>query len=128
MRRDASAPAPAPTSQSASQIAAGSKIVGELTGKAELRIDGEVDGLIKVDSNVVIGPSGVVKGEIQARAVQVQGKVKGNVRGLEKVEILAKGSLEGDVVSPRMIIVDGAFFKGKVEMGGSASPGDAKVG
>jgi cytoskeletal protein CcmA (bactofilin family) len=100
----------------ATHIASGTKVVGQISGTAELVIDGEVEGQIDLDSRVIIGASGRVKGEIQARAIEVGGKVHGNVRGRERVEVLTTGGLEGDVVSPRVVIAEGAFFKGKVEM------------
>ncbi len=103
------------------QISTGSKIKGEITGSTELVVQGEVDGRIQLDNSVVIGSSGVVKGEIHARTVRVSGKIIGNVRGLERVEILVDGHVEGDVVAPRVIIIDGAFFKGKVEMSGDTA-------
>lgn len=115
------APRPEPShegpSRKATHIAAGSKVVGQISGSAELHVEGEVEGQIRLDSRVVVGAEGRIEGEIQARAVEVGGKVRGNVRGEERVEVLASGSLEGDVTSPRVIIAEGAFFKGKVEMG-----------
>jgi cytoskeletal protein CcmA (bactofilin family) len=105
----------------ATQVARGTRIVGEISGSAELRIDGEIEGKLDLDGSVVIGETGQVKGEIRARSVQVSGKMKGNVTGRESVSILGNGSVEGDVVSPRMSIADGAFFKGRVEMGGGES-------
>ncbi len=99
-----------------SYIAPGAKIHGEISGKAELVIDGEFEGQVWLDHSVTIGSQGFVKGEIAARIVRVAGKVKGNLRAADKVEILATGTIEGDVVSPRITIADGAFLKGKVEM------------
>lgn len=101
-------------------IARGSKVVGEVSGSAELQIDGQVEGKIDLDSRVVVGPQGMVQGEIRARSVQVGGKVHGNVQGLERVEVLASGRLEGDMIAPQVHIADGAFFTGKVEMGRAA--------
>ena len=97
-------------------IATGSKVVGEISGAADLVIDGVVEGEIHLESQVVVGPEGRVEGKIRARSVEVGGKVLGNVVGGERVEVLASGSLEGDVLSPRVVIAEGAFFKGKVEM------------
>ena len=115
--------------QATTLVAAGSRIKGHITGKAPVVVEGEVNGHLKVDSDVVIGPSGLVKGEVKATSVRVSGKIVGNVVGTDSVEILKEGSLEGDVSSPRVIIVDGAFFKGKVEMGGDpiAETADAKT-
>ncbi len=97
-------------------IATGSKVIGEISGAADLVIDGVVEGEIHLESQVVVGPEGRVEGKIHARSVEVGGKVMGNVQGGERVEVLASGSLEGDVLSPRVVIAEGAFFKGRVEM------------
>lgn len=115
-------PAPRPpapekgTVSVSTHIAKGSKVVGQISGTADLVIDGFVDGEIVLESQVVVGPEGRVEGKILARSVEVGGHVLGNVQGLERVEVLATGSLEGDVLSPRVVIAEGAFFKGKVEM------------
>lgn len=128
-----SAPAPSrPTARNTAQssgpaqekthIAAGSRVVGEVSGASELVIDGQIEGHIELDSLVVVGEKGSVQGEIFARAVQVSGKVNGNIRGRERVEVRSSGRLEGDVIAPRVVIDDGAFFKGKVEMGNVDAP------
>lgn len=109
-------PNPELRSDRATLVAPGSKITGHVSGTAELVIEGEVDGEINLDSRVVVGSGGFVHGQVQGRSVQVGGKVVGNVRGIERVEVLASGSLEGDVTAPRVVIAEGAFFKGKVEM------------
>ena len=108
-------------SQAATTIAPGSKVKGSVTGEAPLRIEGELDGRIMLKGTVTVADGGLVKGEIKADSVQVSGKVIGNVTGRERVEVLAGGSLEGDVSSPRFVIIEGAFFKGNVEMSGDGS-------
>ncbi|MEO8503675.1 MAG: polymer-forming cytoskeletal protein [Acidobacteriota bacterium] len=100
-------------------VAAGSKVTGKISGPTEVVIEGELEGEIRVEGNAVVGSAGLVKGEISARTIRVAGKVLGNIRGLERVEVLASGSLEGDVSAPRVVIAEGAFFKGKVEMTGN---------
>ena len=102
-------------------IAAGTRITGEVSGPTEVHVEGEVDGDVRVDGTVVVGAEGKVKGEIRARTVRVGGKVAGNLRGSERVEVLPSGSTEGDISAPRVVIAEGAFFKGKVEMGGGPS-------
>jgi cytoskeletal protein CcmA (bactofilin family) len=77
-----------------------------------------VEGDLQVDGVVTVGAEGKVRGEVVARVVKVGGRVVGNVRGGERVEVLQSGSLEGDVAAPRVTIAEGAFFKGRVEMGG----------
>ncbi len=104
------------TSGVTTQIAAGSKVIGHVTGAADLVVDGVVKGEIQLESRVVVGSEGCVEGKIIARSVEVGGKVLGNVEGSERVEVRATGRFEGDVTAPRVLIAEGAFFKGKVEM------------
>lgn len=118
---------PAPSSNP-TYVAAGSRVKGEITGSAEVRVDGELEGRLQLDSTAVVGKEGRVKGEIHARAVLVEGSVKGNVHGSERVEILASGSLEGDISSARVVIAEGAFFKGSVEMGREGGKGGGAAG
>lgn len=109
-------------------ISAGTRVTGEISGSTEVLIDGEVDGEVRVDHTVVVGAEGRVRGEISARMVRVGGTVSGNLRGSERVEVLPTGSTEGDISAPRVVIAEGAFFKGTVEMtagkgGGSVAGG-----
>lgn len=102
-------------------IAAGATLIGEISGDTDVMIEGTVEGKVHPAQDVTVGEAGVVRGEISARNVRVAGRVQGNVRGKESVEILSTGSVEGDVSSPSMVIGDGAFFKGRVEMTGSSA-------
>jgi cytoskeletal protein CcmA (bactofilin family) len=108
-------------------IAPGAKIQGEISGKTEVMIDGELEGQVKLNQLVTVGSQGLVKGEIHAKEVCVSGKVLGNIVGHDRVEVMATGSVEGDIVAPRVTVADGAFLKGKVEMtstgGGDKSSG-----
>jgi cytoskeletal protein CcmA (bactofilin family) len=99
-------------------VAPGSRVKGELGGSTELLIEGEVEGEIRVEAPVMIGTEGVVQGPIHAQVVRVGGRVFGNVSATERVEVAPSGSVEGDVSAPRIIIAEGAFFKGRVEMKG----------
>jgi len=116
---------PSPASQGArdralTRIAAGTRITGEVSGGTELLVEGELEGRIRVDSRVVVGPGGTVRGQITARSVVVAGTVEGDVRGSDRVEVAGSGKLQGDISAPRVAIAEGAFFKGKVEMDGGA--------
>jgi cytoskeletal protein CcmA (bactofilin family) len=97
-------------------IAPGTRVEGQLAGPTELLIEGEVDGEIRIDASVMIGTEGVVQGPVFAQVVRVGGRVMGNVTATERVEVAPSGSLEGDIAAPRVIIAEGAFFKGRVEM------------
>ncbi len=97
-------------------IAAGSRVEGTLTGPTELLIEGEVDGEIRVDSAVMIGTEGVVRGPVTAQVVRVGGRVIGDVQASDRVEVAPSGGLEGDIAAPRVVIAEGAFFKGRIDM------------
>ncbi len=102
-------------------------IKGELNGSEDLTIEGAVDGKIELRQNVLtIGPNGKIKAQVFAKAVIVQGQVHGNITATEKVDIRESGSVDGDVVAPRVAISDGAHFRGSIDMQrGGAKPGEA---
>jgi len=102
-------------------------IKGELTGTEDLTIEGRVEGKIELkDHNLTIGPNGKIKADVYAKSIVITGEVLGNAYASEKVEITNSGVLKGDVISPRIVISDGAQFKGSVDMdkaGGAARDG-----
>ena len=100
-------------------------IKGELSGSEDLTIEGQVEGKIELkDHLLTIGPNARIKAQVFAKTVIVLGEVNGNVSASEKVEIRDGGSVDGDIVSPRVAIAEGAHFRGSVDMqkkAGSAS-------
>jgi len=131
-RRESTPPAPGSGAPEASQsthsankrrlthIAPGTRLTGEVTGGTELLVEGEIRGEVRVDSTVTVGADGVVEGPISAPVVRVSGRVVGSVVATDRVEVSPLGSIEGDIAAPRVVIAEGAFFKGKVEMRGGA--------
>src|SRR5918992_2154665 len=101
-------------------------IKGELNGSEDLTIEGHVEGKIELKDHVLtIGPNGKIKASVFAKAVIVLGEVNGNVTASEKVDIRDGGSVDGDIISPRVAIAEGAHFRGTVDMqrkGGAAQP------
>jgi len=92
-------------------------IKGELNGSEDLTIEGLVEGKIELKDHVLtIGPNGRIKAQVFAKAVIVLGEVNGNVTASEKVDIRDNGSVDGDIVSPRVAIAEGAHFRGTVDM------------
>ncbi len=114
-RAQASSP-PRQTPADSTHIASGSKVVGEISGDAELVVEGRVEGEVHLKSRLVVGREGHVQGRVVAESIEVAGKIVGDVQGLDKVKVLESGTLEGDVAAPRVVIDDGAFFKGNVDM------------
>jgi len=92
-------------------------IKGELSGSEDLYVDGQVEGKIALDSNnLTIGPNGQVRASVSAKAVIVQGKIDGNIQAAERTELRKSAVANGDIVSKRVSIEDGAYFKGKIDM------------
>ena len=92
-------------------------IKGELNGSEDLTVEGNVEGKIELREHVLtIGPHGKIKAEVFAKAVIVLGEVVGNITASEKVDIRDNGSVDGDIVSPRVAIAEGAHFRGSVDM------------
>ena len=107
------------TTSSSDQATIGKSLVikGEVTGSESLYIDGRVEGSINLSGNrVTIGRNGVVAANISAREIVVLGKVRGNLTASDRVDIRSDGSLTGDVVAARISILDGAFFKGGIDI------------
>ena len=92
-------------------------IRGDVTGSEDLTVEGRVEGTIQLrDHTVAVGSTGQVQAHIVAKAIVVLGQVKGNLTAAEKVDIREKGSVEGDIVAPRVAIADGAEFRGSIDM------------
>ena len=92
-------------------------IRGELTGNEDLYLDGEIEGNIDLrDHKLVIGPNGKIKATITARDIVLHGRVEGNVSATERVELKKSCTLIGDVSTARIVIEDGAFFKGAIDI------------
>jgi cytoskeletal protein CcmA (bactofilin family) len=92
-------------------------IKGELSGSEDLYVDGKVEGTIQLQgNNLVIGPNGHVHADVNAKGVVVQGKLEGNIRASERAELRKSAVIMGDIVTQRIAIEDGAYFKGKVEI------------
>lgn len=92
-------------------------VKGELSGSEDLYLDGEVEGNIDLHNhNLVIGPNGRVRANVSAKDVVIHGKVDGNVTGVDKVELKKSAVLNGDISTQRIVIEDGAFFKGSIDI------------
>ena len=88
---------------------------GDVNTKGTLRIDGTMEGNVNADW-VILGEKATLKGSISARGIIVGGKVEGNLKAKEIVEIKSKGTISGDVVTNKLSIVEGALFNGKASM------------
>jgi cytoskeletal protein CcmA (bactofilin family) len=121
-------PGPAPVAAGpgagASTITSGLLIQGDISGDADLYIDGQARGKIRLlRSRVSIGPNGKVQADIEARDIVVEGTLQGNLKASESVRLGPASRVQGSLVTPRVAIEDGARVRGKVEM---LRPGEAR--
>jgi len=93
------------------------KVIGQIFSREDLYVDGDVEGTIEaLEHKLTIGPNGTVQAAVKAREVVVLGTIKGNVDATEKIEIRKDAKLTGDIRTARIIIEDGAYFKGSIDI------------
>jgi len=117
-------PAPARTEpvREVAVIGASMKITGQIFSEEALHVDGEVEGTLSLGHSLTVGQNGKIRANIKARNVTIFGSVKGNVEVAEKIAIREKGSLIGDIRTAGIMIDDGAYFKGSIDIIRSEGP------
>ena len=93
------------------------KIKGDLNSAGDLRVDGVVKGSIKSNTKVVIGPKGLVDGDIQCKNADISGAITGNLMVKELLSLKATSNIEGNVIATKFVIESGARFNGSCSMG-----------
>lgn len=93
---------------------------GELTGEEDLLIQGRVEGTIDLKGNhLTIGKQGVVKANLMAKTITIEGTVEGDLIGQERIEIKSSSNVKGNLIAARVTLEDGAKFRGSIDMEGS---------
>jgi cytoskeletal protein CcmA (bactofilin family) len=93
------------------------EIEGEIEGDEDLVIQGRIQGKINSRKDLTVDGSGKVEASITTKNLAVSGMLVGNVAASERVEVRKEGKMVGDIKAPRVVIADGAKFKGNIEMG-----------
>jgi cytoskeletal protein CcmA (bactofilin family) len=92
-------------------------VKGQIFSREDLTIDGEVEGTVELQEHrLTVGPNGRVTASIKAREIVVLGTVHGNVETTDKIEIRKEAKLVGDIKTARIVIEDGAYFKGNIDI------------
>jgi len=113
--------------ESSSFIGRSMKLKGNISAEEEILIEGIVEGSIKMKHNVIVGKSGKVKADITAKEIIIRGEVNGNVHGQVKVEIVPGGILNGDIISEKVVLAEGAKFKGNIDMSSKNDEPEKKI-
>jgi len=104
----------------ATVIGPDAKFKGELSFQGGVRIDGQFDGSITTSGKVFVSNNGHVKAEVKAASVALEGKLEGNLTAQDRVELRATGQMFGDVKAAKLLVIEGATFVGRCEVGPAA--------
>ena len=116
-------------SRGAAVIGKNVTIKGQIFSQEDLTIDGEMEGSVELkEHRLTVGPNGRVQAGIKAREIVVLGSINGNVEASDKIDIRKEARLVGDIKTSRIVIEDGAYFKGSIDItrGGAAEAPAAK--
>ena len=113
---------PTTRSGTAATIGPSIQISGDVTGNEDLRIDGRVEGTVSLSDNALtVGKEGQINAAVNARAIFVEGKVEGDLKGDVQVVVHGSGNVRGNIAAPRVTLEDGCKFKGSIDMDGEPS-------
>lgn len=125
--REVAPPVEAPAvraAKSAARLGRTLSIKGELVGEEDLVVDGEFAGTVELGAHsLTVGPQGRVQADVHAREIVIEGTLRGKLRATERLVISRSGNVVGDLVAARVVIEDGAYFKGSIDI---QKPGEEK--
>src|SRR6266446_7539874 len=105
------------SARGAASIGKSVTIKGQISSREDLIVDGEIEGAIELnDHRLTVGPNGRVRAGVKAREIVVLGSIDGNVEALDKIDIRKDAKLIGDIKTARIVIEDGAYFKGSIDI------------
>lgn len=107
---------PATSNVSTSLVSQKVTIEGDLQGNENIQIDGQIKGSVKLNGNIIIGPTGIVEAEVEGNNIIIRGTVKGNVTAREHLEIHSSGNMTGDISARSIDIREGSSFEGRSRM------------
>jgi cytoskeletal protein CcmA (bactofilin family) len=91
-------------------------VKGDITGDEDILVEGTVEGQIRITRDLRIGAGGSVRAKVEAQSVMVSGELLGDCHATSRVEIQSTGRLTGNIRAPRVVIAEGATFKGNSDM------------
>lgn len=106
-----------------SYLGPGLTIKGEISGNEDLRMDCKVEGMISIGGfRVTVGPEAHLKAEIIAREAVISGEVVGDIAAVDRIEIKKNASVVGDLQTGKIMVEEGAYFKGSVQIESGSKP------
>jgi cytoskeletal protein CcmA (bactofilin family) len=123
----AATPPVARTSSTPCVIGPKIKIVGELSGDEDVLVEGQIEGEIRITRDLKVGAGGVVKAKVAAQSIIVSGEIVGDCEASGRVELQSTGKLTGNIRAPKIVIAEGAMFRGNSDMSGKKDERKEKV-
>jgi cytoskeletal protein CcmA (bactofilin family) len=118
----ASSPSDLPNHPDGGYISATLKIHGDISGDADLYVDGVIEGVVSLgERKLTVGDRGRVAASVQVGEATVRGRVEGDVRAVDRVEVASTGDVDGEIHARRLAVADGARIRGKVYVGAPAT-------
>jgi|SRR5450631_2701721 cytoskeletal protein CcmA (bactofilin family) len=106
-----------------SYLGPGLLIKGEISGNEDLRLDSKVEGSISIGGfRLTVGPNAHLDADVVAREAVISGQVKGDIRAHDRIEILKSASVVGDLTTSKIVIEEGAYMNGGIEIGNQNKP------
>jgi cytoskeletal protein CcmA (bactofilin family) len=99
----------------------GTEFIGELRFQNTFRIDGKLTGKVVSEHTLIVGESGQVEAEIDCAVISIKGAVSGKVHARQRIELLSGARVQATLISPRLVIEEGAVFQGLCDMGSAGS-------
>ncbi|MGK0637873.1 bactofilin family protein [Schleiferia thermophila] len=99
----------------------GTTVTGTIQSEGDFRIDGTIEGNIKIKGKLVIGPEGLVKGTVECASAKIEGNLTGDIMADDIVQLLAQSIVKGNIYTSRIIMEEGAIFNGQCIMKSNVS-------
>jgi cytoskeletal protein CcmA (bactofilin family) len=106
-----------PSTRGSAALGKNVTVKGQIFAREDLTIDGEVEGTVEChEHRLTIGPNARVQAGLKAREIVIHGSIQGNVEAADKIDIKKEAKLVGDIKTSRIVIEDGAYFKGSIDI------------
>jgi cytoskeletal protein CcmA (bactofilin family) len=122
VRRDTPVPATGTTF-----VGANITLEGTISGSEPVIVEGTIRGNVKLSNDLRVGTKGRVEATVHARNLIIEGRVEGDVSADERVELVAGSSVDGNIKAPKIVVAEGAKFRGNVDMGSARPREDAEA-
>ena len=118
---------PSSSSNSLNSLVKGTKIEGVITSENDIRIDGIIEGTLTCKAKVIIGPSGVIKGDVKCENAVIEGRLEGNLSVAQLLTVKESAEVHGDVVTNKLLVQSGATFNVTCRMGANRNNKQAQA-